>query len=73
MQIDVVFPIAIPNLLAPVLSLAAMSLLVEQAGGMSTNGTTRIVDIKPVKIHERSPIYLGCNRDVNMIMDFLKK
>ena len=50
-----------------------MSLLVEQAGGMSTNGTTRIVDIKPVKIHERSPIYLGCNRDVNMIMDFLKK
>jgi len=44
-----------------------MSFLMEQAGGMATTGTHRILDIVPTKIHERAPIILGCVRDVTII------
>ncbi len=46
-----------------------MSMVMEQAGGMSTTGTTRIMDIVPTSIHERQPIYIGCTRDVQMIVE----
>ena len=37
-----------------------MSLLIEQAGGMSTDATiNRILDIEPTSIHQRVPVVLG--------------
>ncbi|KDO33127.1 fructose-1,6-bisphosphatase [Saprolegnia parasitica CBS 223.65] len=45
-----------------------MSFIVEQAGGLSTNGTTRVLDLNPTHIHERTGIFLGCKRDVNRIL-----
>ena len=45
-----------------------MSMIMEQAGGMSTTGTGRVMDIVPTSIHERTPIYCGCSRDVEMII-----
>ena len=42
-----------------------MSLIVEQAGGRSITGTQRILDIVPTAIHERTPVFCGCVRDVS--------
>ena len=41
-----------------------MSLLVEQAGGASTNGRARILDIIPGGLHQREPVFLGSKREV---------
>ncbi|CAK4077034.1 unnamed protein product [Aphanomyces euteiches] len=46
-----------------------MSFIVEQAGGLSTTGSKRVLDLIPTAIHERSPIFLGCKRDVNRILE----
>ena len=41
-----------------------MSLLIEQAGGMSTDATNRILDIEPTSIHQRVPVVLGAKNEV---------
>jgi len=46
-----------------------MAHIVEQAGGMATDGKQRILDLKPSALHERSPIFIGSKEDVE---DFLK-
>uniref|UniRef100_A0A0R3RXR1 Fructose-1,6-bisphosphatase isozyme 2 n=1 Tax=Elaeophora elaphi TaxID=1147741 RepID=A0A0R3RXR1_9BILA len=50
-----------------------MSYIIEQAGGMATNGTKPILDIVPTSIHDRSPLFLGSPDDVQEVMDFIKK
>lgn len=46
-----------------------MSFIVEQAGGMATDGTTPILDIKPESLHERTPIYVGSSVMVNKFLE----
>ncbi|DAZ96360.1 TPA: hypothetical protein N0F65_008010 [Lagenidium giganteum] len=46
-----------------------MSFIVEQAGGLSTTGTMRVLDILPTDIHQRSSIFLGCKRDVERVIE----
>ena len=41
-----------------------MAFVVEQAGGLATTGSQRILDIVPSSIHQRSPIVLGSRLDV---------
>ena len=41
-----------------------MSFLVEQAGGASTNGRQRIMDLQPGKLHERVAVFLGSKNEV---------
>ena len=36
-----------------------MAFIVEQAGGRATNGTIRIMDIKPIELHQRVPFAVG--------------
>ena len=48
-----------------------LSMIMEQAGGMATNGEQRILEIEPKAIHERSPIYMGSKENVTKVMDFL--
>jgi fructose-1,6-bisphosphatase I len=50
-----------------------MAYLVEAAGGQATNGTTRILDLIPQKIHERSPIFIGCSRDVAVVENIFSR
>lgn len=50
-----------------------MAYLVEQAGGLASNGKTRILDIVPQKIHERSPIFLGSKLDVEEALSYLQQ
>ena len=44
-----------------------MSFLVEQAGGMSTNGRKRIMDIQPEALHERVSVVLGSKNEVSRL------
>ncbi|QJC57345.1 Fructose-1,6-bisphosphatase class 1 [Polaromonas vacuolata] len=47
-----------------------MSWLIEQAGGASTNGRERILDIKPSKLHERVSVVLGSKNEVERVTRF---
>ena len=47
-----------------------MAFLTEQAGGIATTGTQRILDIVPKSIHERCPVFLGSREDVQDLMKF---
>lgn len=47
-----------------------MAFLTEQAGGVATTGTKRILDILPTSIHERCPVFLGSKEDVQDLMKF---
>lgn len=50
-----------------------LSFIVEQAGGMATDGETRIMDLKPEAIHQQTPIYIGSKHNVETVMRFLKE
>ncbi|WP_439112720.1 class 1 fructose-bisphosphatase [Hydrogenophaga sp.] len=47
-----------------------MSWLVEQAGGAATNGSQRILDIRPTKLHERVSVVLGSKNEVDRITSY---
>lgn len=42
-----------------------MALLVEQAGGKASDGTTDTLDIAPEKLHQRCPFYVGSSEMVD--------
>jgi fructose-1,6-bisphosphatase I len=44
-----------------------MAFLVEQAGGMATNGTERIMDVQPDKLHQRISVVLGSKNEVERV------
>lgn len=50
-----------------------MAFLMEQAGGLATNGKIDILDIDPKGIHDRSPIFIGSKEDVEEVMSVIKK
>ena len=33
--------------------------IMEVAGGKATNGTERILDVQPTRLHQRSPLFAG--------------
>ncbi|KAG8963466.1 Fructose-1,6-bisphosphatase [Tulasnella sp. 408] len=49
-----------------------MAMLTEQAGGVATTGTQRILDIVPTEIHQRCPVFLGSKDDVEDLQSFFK-
>lgn len=46
-----------------------MSFLMEQAGGQAFTGKQRALELVPVQIHERSPIFLGSYYDIEEIKE----
>ncbi|KAK9158953.1 hypothetical protein Scep_005527 [Stephania cephalantha] len=50
---------------------APMSYLVEQAGGKGSDGHQRILDIEPVEIHQRVPLYIGSTEEVEKLEKYL--
>lgn len=48
-----------------------MAFLVEEAGGRAIDGYTRILELKPESLHQRTPIYIGSEEDVNTLEHFL--
>lgn len=43
---------------------APLAFVCEKAGGAATDGKTRILDLVPTKLHQRTPLYLGSKGDV---------
>ncbi len=48
-----------------------MGFLMEQAGGVAVDGTQRVLEKMPKKLHERSPLYLGSKQEVAILQGFL--
>lgn len=48
---------------------APMSFIMEQAGGLSTTGTKRVMEIVPEIVHQRVPIVMGSKNDVQEVID----
>lgn len=50
-----------------------MAFLAEQAGGLATDGTNRILDIKPTELHQRVPLFVGSTSMVEKANALMKK
>jgi fructose-1,6-bisphosphatase I len=48
-----------------------MAMVVEQAGGKATDGTGRVLEIKPRELHQRTPVILGSAAEVDHVLEHL--
>ena len=48
----------------------ALAFISEQAGGMATDGKTRILDIQPTALHQRVPFFVGSKKMVELAQSF---
>ena len=49
-----------------------MSWLIEEAGGVATNGYERIREIKPEGLHQRVAVFLGAKEEVELVTSYHK-
>ena len=49
-----------------------MAFIIEQAGGRASDGKTRMLEVKPKTLHQRTPIFIGCEEDVLTVEKFLR-
>jgi fructose-1,6-bisphosphatase I len=47
-----------------------MAMIVEQAGGLATDGKQRMLDIQPTKLHQRVPVFLGSKNEVERVLQY---
>ena len=47
--------------------------LAEQAGGMASDGFSRILDIEPQSLHQRAPFFVGSKHMVETAEYFMSK
>lgn len=50
-----------------------MAFIAEQAGGSATDGLTRILDLVPETLHQRTPLVIGSREDVGFVADTLRR
>ncbi|XP_050423103.1 fructose-1,6-bisphosphatase 1 [Adelges cooleyi] len=50
-----------------------MAYIIEEAGGVASNGKIPILDIQPTALHGRCPIFLGSKDDVNELLEMYNK
>ena len=48
-----------------------LAFVVEQAGGAASDGATRIMDVTPSELHQRSPLYMGSRVEVELATEML--
>jgi fructose-1,6-bisphosphatase I len=48
-----------------------LAYIVENAGGAASDGTQRIMDIVPTKLHQKTPLYIGSGDDVRIAEEFI--
>ena len=51
--------------------LAPMAKIISNAGGMATDGRRDLLDIKPSRVHERSPCFIGSPDDIAEMKDYI--
>ncbi len=49
----------------------ALAFIIEQAGGLASNGKGRILEMLPDELHERCPLYIGSKNMVEKALSFL--
>ncbi|MEL6114610.1 class 1 fructose-bisphosphatase [Photobacterium sp. SP02] len=49
-----------------------MAFLIEQAGGIASDGKNRIMEIKPTELHQRVPFFVGSTKMVRKVESFLE-
>jgi len=49
-----------------------LAFIAEQAGGIASTGRKRVMDLKPSRLHERVPFYIGSKQMVEKAMSLLK-
>jgi fructose-1,6-bisphosphatase I len=52
---------------------APLAYVVEQAGGRASTGSERIMDIRPVDLHQKVPLLIGSPEDVALAEDFYRR
>lgn len=50
-----------------------LAFVVEQAGGMAIDGKNRILDIEPVELHQRVPLFIGSKNDILKVLEIYGK
>ena len=50
-----------------------LAFVAERAGGLATDGRTRILDKAPSTLHERTPLFLGSPEPVEMARRYLSE
>jgi fructose-1,6-bisphosphatase I len=50
-----------------------LGFLVEQAGGVASNGNISILDVKPESLHQRTPIFMGSKADMEEFLSIVKE
>lgn len=48
-----------------------LAFICEQAGGKATNGNERILEVVPLDLHQKTPLFIGSEDDVNEVEKFL--
>jgi len=48
-----------------------LAFIAEQAGGAATTGTSRIMEVVPSMLHQRTPVYIGSVDMVKIAEEFL--
>jgi fructose-1,6-bisphosphatase I len=49
-----------------------IAFLAEQAGGVATNGTQRILGITPTSLHQRTSLVVGSREEVELLRSLMK-
>lgn len=52
---------------------APLAYLAEQAGGASSNGAQNILDVVPGELHQRVPLFIGSQENVEQVESFIKE
>lgn len=47
-----------------------LAFIIEQAGGMATDGQRRIMEIRPTDLHQRVPLFIGSSDMVSKARTF---
>ena len=50
-----------------------LAFIAEQAGGASSDGNKRTLTIQPESVHQRTPLIIGSQRNVNEVLHFIQK
>jgi fructose-1,6-bisphosphatase I len=50
-----------------------LAFIVQQAGGLATDGERDILDVQPTELHERSPLYIGSRDDILTAREMLSR
>jgi len=48
-----------------------LAFIVEQAGGAACDGSQRILDVLPTELHQRTPLFIGSKREVELAQRIL--